>query len=392
MVYPSTIHEVHNDYPLAPERLTIDESMLSPFQQKFPSNQKKTSTKLAPNLYDKKNYVVHYRNLKFYLQQGLVLKKVHRVLVFNQSPWLKGYIDFNTLMRSRSSSDFEKDFYKLMNNSVFGKTQENLRNRVRVEVLTNREIALKRVCKPTHKRSYTIHEDLVIMQTATTNLELNKPLYVGFSVLELSKLHMYEFHYQKMLKKYSKINLCFTDTDSLLYEVYTDDIYHDMLQSKDDYDFSEYPYDHPNYDTKNKKVIGKFKDELHGMTLEEFIGLRPKCYSLLSRGEVKKNVVEHMNVSEKQTAKGTKSSVKKAFLRHKHYRDVLDNLSTVRVEQNVLKSRHHDIGTYHQNKVALTAFDTKRWINVDGVHTLAYGHYTTRVENMIDWDDVMDIL
>ena len=159
LVYPSTIHEAHNDYPLAPERLTIDESMLSPFQQKFPSNQKKTSTKLAPNLYDKKNYVVHYRNLKFYLQQGLVLKKVHRVLVFNQSPWLTGYIDFNTRMRSLSSSDFEKDFYKLMNNSVFGKTQENLRNRVRVEVLTNREIALKRVCKPTHKRSYTIHED-----------------------------------------------------------------------------------------------------------------------------------------------------------------------------------------------------------------------------------------
>ena len=120
------------------------------------------------------------------------------------------------------------------------------------------------------------------------NLELNKPLYVGFSVLELSKLHMYNFHYGNMLKKYSKINLCFTDTDSLLYEVYTNDIYHDMLQSKDDYDFSEYPSDHPNYDTKNKKIIGKFKDELHGMTLEEFIGLRPKCYSLLSRGEVKK--------------------------------------------------------------------------------------------------------
>ena len=234
MEYPSILHRSHNDYPLAPERLTIDESMLSTFQQQFPSQQKKTSTKLAPNLYDKFNYVVHYRNLKFYLQQGLVIKKIHRVLSFKQSSWLKKYIDFNTGMRSKATSDFEKDFFKLMNNSVFGKTQENLRNRVNVEVITNREIALKRVCKPTFKRSYTIHEDLTVMQTAVTNLELNKPIYVGFSVLDLSKLLMYEFHYQKMMKKYNKINLCFTDTDSLLYEVYTENIYHDMFQSRDD--------------------------------------------------------------------------------------------------------------------------------------------------------------
>ena len=151
MEYPHRLHHLHSDYPLAPEKLDIEESMLSDFQQQFPDHQKKKSIKLAPNLRDKSNYVVHYRNLKFYLEQGLVIKKIHRVLSFKQSPWLKQYIDFNTQMRSLSTSDFEKDFYKLMNNSVFGKTQENLRNRVNVEVLTNRELALKRACKPSRK-------------------------------------------------------------------------------------------------------------------------------------------------------------------------------------------------------------------------------------------------
>ena len=104
MKYPQRLHNLHNSYPLAPECLTIDESMLSPFQtEQFPSHQKKPSTKLAPNLRDKTNYIVHYRNLKFYLEQGMVITKVHRVLAFDQSPWLKQYIDFNTEMRKQCS-------------------------------------------------------------------------------------------------------------------------------------------------------------------------------------------------------------------------------------------------------------------------------------------------
>ena len=183
---------------------------------------------------------------------------------------------------STSTSDFGKDFFKLMNNRVFGKIQENLRNRVNVEIVTERNVALKRIAKPSFKRSMTIHEDLVVMQTAVTNLELNKPVYVGFSVLDLSKLLMYEFHYDKMLRLYgNNINLCFTDTDSLLYEIQTEDLYADMLSHVDDYDFSAYPHDHPNFDLGNKKVIGKFKDELNGHPLEQFIGVLPKCYSLL---------------------------------------------------------------------------------------------------------------
>ena len=130
------------------------------------------------------------------------------MLTFKQSPWLKKYIDSNTKCRTESSSAFAKDFYILMNNSVFGKTQENLRNRMRVEVITNREKAIKRVAKPLHTRSQHINEDLVIIQTTIETLELNKPIYVGFSVLDLSKLLTYRFHYEKMYSRYDDIKLC----------------------------------------------------------------------------------------------------------------------------------------------------------------------------------------
>ena len=145
---PDEVHDRHNDYPLAPENLTIDETMLSPFQHQFPDNQKIPSKKLAPNLRPKKNYVIHYRNLHFYLKQGLKLKKIHRVLSFVQEAWIARYIDFDIQMRMKSQSSFGKDFFKLINNSMFGKTMECLRNRISVEVVNDKKIALKRVCKP----------------------------------------------------------------------------------------------------------------------------------------------------------------------------------------------------------------------------------------------------
>ena len=222
---PSELHDCFNDYPPAPERLEIDDSMWSPFQKEcFPDYKKKPTVKLSPNLLDKTKYVVHMRNLQFYIRHGCKVTKIHRVLSFKQSNWLKKDIDFNTDMRTKSKSKFEKDFYKLMNNSVFGKTQENLRNRMNVEIITNRKIALKRACKPSMKRSETIHENLVVMETAVTNLVLNKPIYIGFCVLELSKLLMYQFHYEKIINWFEKVTLCYTDTDSFLYEIQSEDI------------------------------------------------------------------------------------------------------------------------------------------------------------------------
>ena len=190
------------------------------------------------------------------------------------------------------------------------------------------------------------------------------------------KLWMYQFHYDKMLKWFDNISLCFTDTDSLLYRIEGQDVYQVMKEHAEEFDFSEYPYSHFCYDSKNKKVLGK--DELLSLTLEEFIGLRPKCYSLLFHGKVVDNIIVNLNIGEKQVAKGTKKTMKKRHLRHVHFKDVLENLVQVYIKQNNILSNKHSIGTYHQTKVSLTAYDTKRWILDDGVKTIAHGHYMTQ--------------
>ena len=241
---------------------------------------------------DKSKYVVHYRNLKLYIQLGLVITKVHRVLTFKQSLWLKQYIDFNTHHRSLSDSGFLKDFLKLMNNSVFGKTQENLWNRVNVEIITDDTLLRKRVAKPSFCRGMPVSDNLAIIQCKIQTITRNRPIFVGFTVLELSKVHMYDFHYNHMIMKYphaNQLKLLFTDTDSLAYAVQTNNIYEDMVEDAlKKYDFSEYPLSHPLYNTSNKKKLGFFKDELNLVPMEEFLGLRAKCYAVMCTGKVDK--------------------------------------------------------------------------------------------------------
>ena len=158
-----------------------------------------------------------------------------------------------------------------MNNSVFGKTQENLRKRVHVELITDAGILRKRVAKPSFCRGSPITDCLTAIQCIVATRTLNRPIYVGFSVLDLSKQHIYNFHYNHMCLKYPRpdqLRLLFTDTDSLAYAVQTEDIYRDMVEdAATHYDFSEYPLDHPPYSDMNRKAIGFFKDELNSVPI-----------------------------------------------------------------------------------------------------------------------------
>jgi hypothetical protein len=175
--YPAELHNLHSDYPLAPESMKISDDMLSDYSKKLKQKLNIGNSnvpKLVPNLYDKKKYVVHYRNLKFYLEQGLKLTKIHRVIQFKQSPWLKSYIDFNTEKRKNAKSDFEKDFFKLMNNSVFGKTMENIRKRVNIEVVNKKDRRDKLVSKPTFENMKIIDENLVVIKCKKTLIEIRQ--------------------------------------------------------------------------------------------------------------------------------------------------------------------------------------------------------------------------
>ena len=365
--YPHHLHVEHNCYPLAPEKLTVVPDMLSPFVKEHFPDYDASVEKLVPNLMDKKNYTVHYQNLQLYVSLGLKVTKIHRVLEFDQSPWLKPYIELNTEKRKVAKTDFEKDFFKLCINSMFGKTMENVRHRISVEMVLDDSKFKKKVAKPTFKRGQIIRDDLFAVQQQVATVNLNKPIYCGFAVLELSKRMMYDFHYNHMKVRYpgDKLQLLFTDTDSLAYAVETKNIYDDMAEDQQLYDFSNYPKNHPLYSTVNKKVIGKFKDELGGAIMKEFVGLRPKCYSI------------EFDRNEKKAVAGVKQSVQKRMLHHADFKTTLNSLVPVLITQNNIVSKKHVINTVNQTKIGLNALDTKRYILEDGVSTVAYGHYKT---------------
>lgn len=308
--YPPELHDLHSDYPLAPEKIEISPEMLAPYQLNLKDELEYKPAKVAklvPSLWNKRKYVIHYRNLKQYLSLGMKLTKIHRVLQFKQEAWLKPYIELNTQLRREAKTDFEKDFFKLMNNSVFGKTMEDVRKRVNIKLVTEPSIFKKHVAKVTYKRSVVFINDeekkgyFVGVERKHTSVVLDKPIYAGFTVLELSKLHMYNFHYKVMMAKYGpeKAKLLFTDTDSLTYQIKTDDLYQDMLEDQDLFDTSNYPREHPLYSSANQKVIGKFKDETGGLPIVEWVGLRAKMYSMVTEGG-----------KEKKTGKGIKKSVR----------------------------------------------------------------------------------
>ena len=234
--YPKELHELQNDYPLAVEKIKVTKEILCPYckniQEQFGISIGQVA-KLIPTPASKKNYVLHYRNLQLYLSLGLKLKKVHRVLEFDQSPLLAQYINFNTQKRVNAKNAFEKDFFKLLNNSVFGKTMENIRKRVDVRLVTNQKKLSKLVSKPSYVNSKIFNEDLVAVHKIKETLTLDRPACVGMCILDLSKTLMYDFHYNYIKNKYRpKAKLLFTDTDSLCSEIETKDIYKELWEDK----------------------------------------------------------------------------------------------------------------------------------------------------------------
>ena len=173
-----------------------------------------TVKKLVPNLMNKNNYVIHYRNLQQCLELGMKLKKIHRILKFKQKDWMKPYIDFNTQKRKEATNEADKNLFKLLNNAVYGKTMENMRKRTKIRITTNEKDFLKYASTPTYIDHKKFDKNLVVINEKKELLTLNKPVYVGGTVLELSKLEMYKFNYDFVKKKCKKCILLFTDTDS----------------------------------------------------------------------------------------------------------------------------------------------------------------------------------
>ena len=207
------------------------------------------------------------------------LRKIHKVLTFKQSAWMKKYIDFNTKKRMGATNDFKKDFFKLMINSVYGKSMEKLRKRVNVRFVNNKKDFLKYTSRPTSVTHKLFNKNFAAIHEIKQVLVLNKPIYVGFTVSELSKWLMYYFHYN-FIKKNFNVQLLFTDTDSLTYEIKSENVYKYFFRWKDLFDLSNYSKDSKFFDDTNKKVIGKMKDEYGGVIIDQLIGLKSKMHSI----------------------------------------------------------------------------------------------------------------
>jgi hypothetical protein len=362
LIYDRDLHDKHKDYPLCAER-------------KCPPNAK--CKKLLLTLHDKEKYVIHHRMFEFVLRHGLKVKAIHRVLRFTQSPWLEPFIDLNTVHRTEAKNDFEKNLYKLCSNAIFGKTMEDKRNRCDFKLKSKwegRHGIKNLIARPNFKKTTIFSEDLVAVETSKMEILMDKPIIIGMAVLEISKLLMYQFHYDYMKPRFDdKCQIMYTDTDSFIYEFFNiDDIYDEIREKADmHYDTSDYPQPNIyNIPAVNKKRPGFMKDENNGRVMTEFVGLRSKMYSVRVNG-----------VDAMKKAKGVKKYILKKDISFDDYKRCIDEHTTVSRSQNSIRSIRHEVLSIRQNKIALSPFDDKRKICDNNIDTLPWGHYSMQQNN-----------
>ena len=340
--YPKRLHKLHSGLPFLSERMEVNKCK-----------------KLVCNLFNKKKYVAHINTLKQALNHGLKLEKIHRVIEFNQEAWLKPYIDMNTELRKEVKNDFEKDLFKLMNNSVFGKTMENIRKHRDIKLVTTDKKRSILVSEPNYHTINLISEDLSIIEMKKTKVKMKKPIYLGLSILEISKTLMYEFWYDYMKPKYNNdVKLCYMDTDSFIINIKTNDFYKDISNDVENrFDTSNYEVNRPLPTRKSKKIIGLMKDELGGEIITEFVTLRPKTYSFLTD-----------DGKEDKKAKGTKKCVIKKKIKFNDYKKCLFNSKLILKSQQRFIFKKHDVYTENINKIALSNNDDKRIASSNKIH------------------------
>ena len=272
----------------------------------------------------------------------------------------------NTELRKLARNDFEKDLFKLMNNSVFRKTLENIRKHREIKLVTTDKKRSKLVSEPNYHTINLISEDLSIIQMKKTKVKMNKAIYFGLSMLEISKILMYELWYDYMKPKYNdNVRLCYMDTDSFIMNIKTNDFYKDISDDVDNrFDTSYYEVKRPLLmEKKNKKVIGLMKDELGGEIITEFVTLRPKTYSYLTDDS-----------KEEKKAKGTKKCVIKKMIKFDDYKKCLLNDKVILKSQQRFISNKHDVYTENVNKIALSNNDDKRMVSSNKFTSYPYGY------------------
>ena len=353
LIYPDNIKEKTKNFPFALVNKKINPNNFNDYMKSIKPDTYIQSDKLICDWSDKKNYLTHYRMLKFYIRHGMIVDKVHEIISIKQSKWLEKYINFNTQKRNQAVNDFEKDFYKLSNNAFYGKTMENVRNRLKIKFIKKDnyrkiiEYQSRLTFSGIHKSyencdSYTLKQNEVLM---------DKPIYLGFTVLELSKLHMYETYYDKLQPYFGQenIQLHYIDTDGMILSMNTEDIIKDLKNLEDIFDFSNLDKNHELYSNKNEKVIGFFKIETpKNIWIDEFVCLRSKMYAFKC-GDDNKNKLKGVSKSQSKNIK------------FEEYKKCLDGEENQRECNNyILRSINHEMALQKVKKSTLSIFDDKR--------------------------------
>ncbi|XP_060859920.1 uncharacterized protein LOC132937114 [Metopolophium dirhodum] len=365
--YPEKLHDIHSDLPFLPHN-------------SCPPNSK--IIKLLTTLNNKSNYVVHYRLLKQAIHNGLKVVKVHKIIKFDQSKWLAPYVDKCTSMRVLAKNKFEYEFWKLLVNSVYGKCMENPRKRLDIKLISDDRKAHRLMRKPNFIDRTIYSNELMSLHFQKEKIKFDKPIYVGFSILDISKTYIYNFHYDVMKNKYGKkISLLYTDTDSLIYRIKTNNYFNDLkFDLLSHFDTSNFPISHFCYSDKHKNTPGYFKDELKSEIMTQFVTLRPKLYAYTVSG------------IEYKKAKGVKKYVRDKYMTVNHYLDILSKFSiqnsshldaqngessqiNAYCDINSIQATKHNVYSKTTRKIVLSANDDKRVILKGGICTLPYGHY-----------------
>ena len=362
--FPKETHDKFNGFAPAPVKRCIDEDELSKFQKKILKDQDikfHKSEKVILDLHDKKDYKIDFRLLKLYQSLGVKIDKIHYAYKYKMDYIIKEYINMNTAERTKGKSKFEKDFYKLCNNAIYGKMLQDITKQTDVKITRDNNKAMKWFGYPQFKDA-TFTNGMYQIKCDKKEVLYNRATYIGSTILDLSKLLMYDFHYNYMKKKYKEnVELIYTDTDSFVYDIKTDDLYQEMYNDEEYYDLSEVKIDSFISD-ENIKRPGKFKDETYMKPITEFIALNPKVYSFIVYGDKERH----------SKAKGVTKSFQ-ILLRHDKYNNTLEtNKQEDVVQMRIMMFRRH-VYTLECNKVALSNFDDKMY-RTSNYEALSYGH------------------
>jgi hypothetical protein len=379
--YPRDIHDKTQDFPLAPEPGEVTEEMFTEFMREQWARRcefrrcggqikYRPEKKLLMTCRNKLEYVVHFKLLKFYLEMGMRITRVHAVIKFTQTALFKKYIDDNSARRQLAADDFTKDYYKLLNNALYGKTMENVRDRKKFTLRNSAAQMLLDTSKPQYLRSVEFSEDLMLNELMNLEVRLDKPIFIGQAVLDLSKLVMYQLRYDK-LRRYEgmfhgKIEVIGGDTDSLFCKIEKIDLFeqlHPAMFRDGLLDSSNYPREHVLHSDRFKARLGCIKDEVEGEKLVEAVLLKPKCYSMqTASGKVCK-----------KRAKGVQYCVKNR-IPHEKFVQVFRLQEELVRNTRRFETENHVVSTIEQRKWALSCMDTKRaWLDTNT--SLPFGHY-----------------